>query len=369
MDSRGNYSNYNAGGIRDRGDRRGERNRGPRNNQNGQYRRDDPRSENYRNDNYRGDSYRSNRRDMDAPNQQVHIRDNSYNKQYNNTSSSSLVNSNSNVNLLQSPFQNPYKIDSNNSVRIVNDPSRDRLETYAKLKKISPVKFYISIIISVIMTAALVIYGAIAILNKGLAAANIKDVTTGVAQGYFFYGAFMLIAVFTGVYAFIRKWNNLLVTYCSFLFVSCLYLGYFITELANIKTNSITVMDKRWKEELTNSEKESIQTKFECCGYYTSDDDPYGTDECSSEANYTKRSLVGIINEPVYFNSSHLSKRTDPEEGGCAIEIVKVINTKMTMYIIILVVLLILNIAAVVLTIMDIKQHAEILEELSNPFA
>jgi len=369
MDSRGNYSNYNAGGIRDRGDRRGERNRGPRNNQNGQYRRDDPRSENYRNDNYRGDNYRSNRRDMDAPSQQVHIRDNSYNKQYNNTSSSSLVNSNSNVNLLQSPFQNPYKIDSNTSKTIVNDPSRDRLETYAKLKKISPMKFYISIIISVIITAGLVIFGAIALLNKGLSASNIRDVTVGIAQGYFFYGAFMLIAVFTGVYAFIRKWNNLLVTYCSFLFVSCLYLGYFITELVSIKTNSLEVMDKRWKEELTNSEKANIQNSFECCGFYTTNDDPMNTEDCSPEENLSRRSLNSIISGPVYFNSSHLSKRAEPVEGGCAVEIVNRINSNMTLYIIILVILLILNISAVIFTIMDIKQHADILQELSNPFA
>jgi len=391
MDSRGNYSNYNSGGMRERGDRhqRSERSRGPRRNPSsppGKYRRDEPRGDNYRSDNYRNDNYRNdnyrndnyrndnyrgdNRDDNYRSNRgngpQIHIKENSY-KQFN--SNNSLANSNSNVNLLQSPFQNPYKIDSNVHKGIISDPSKDRLETYAKLKNISPMKFYISIIISIIITTALIIIGVIAVMNKGLSATNIRDVTTGVAQGYFFYGGFMLIAIFTGVYAFVRKWNNLLVTYCSFLFVSCLYLGYFIIDLTNLKVNSLEVMNGRWKDELNTIDKQNIENHFNCCGYYNSNDDPVESDECNAGETYTKRSLIGGYEEPVYYNVSRLNKRTVAEEGGCAMELEKVISSKLTIYIILMVVLLLLNIAAVILTILDIKQHADILQELSNPFA
>jgi len=393
MDSRGNYSNYNTGGMRDRGDRyqrgergeRGERSRGPRRNpssppQQPKYRRDEPRGDNYRNDNYRNDNYRNgnyrgdnNRDDNYRSNRgngpQIHIKDNSY-KQFNNSSNSlNHNNSNTNVNLIQSPFQNPYKIDSNTNKGIINDPSKDRLEAYSKLKNISPMKFYISIIITIIITTVLIIIGVIAVMNKGLAASNIKDVTTGVAQGYFFYGGFMIIAIFTGVYAFIRKWNNLLVTYCSFLFVSCLYLGYFIIDLANVKINSLDVMNTRWKDDFHTIDKANIENQFNCCGYYNPSDDPVESDECNAEETYTKRSLFGGYEEPMYYNVSRLNKRMVAEEGGCALEIERVISSKLTMYIILLAVLLVLNVAAVICTILDIKQYADILHELSNPFA
>jgi len=364
MDPRGNYSNYNtSGNIRERGDRnpRGERERrGPRdrspsgrqripNSPNG-YRRDDPRSENYRA-----------RRDPDSSMQQVHIKENSYNKQY--SSNSSLANSNSNSNLVQSPFQNPYKIDSNsNKTTNINDPSKDRLETYAKLKKISPVKFYISVIIAVILTAALAILGIIAIKNGGLSATNISDVTVGVAQGYLFYCGFMILAIGTGVLAFIRKWNNLLVTYCSFLFVSCLYLCYFIGDLANVKSNCIEVMNKRWKDDFSDTTKINIESQLDCCGYYNQDDDPVETDECIKNESARKRSLIDTFDDsPIYYNMSSLQKRMVAEERGCAIEIEKLVSKNMTMYIIILGVLLVLNIVAVIVTILDIKQYAYIL--------
>ncbi|ORX54751.1 hypothetical protein BCR36DRAFT_581641 [Piromyces finnis] len=369
MDPRGVYSNYNASNnIRERGDRRNDRERrGPRDrspngrripNSPGSYRRDDPRSENYR----------GNRRDMDnSQMQQVHIKENSYNKQYNNNSSSL---NNSSSNLIQSPFQNPYKIDSNsNKTTNINDPSKDRLETYAKLKKISPVKFYISVIIAVILTATLAIIGIIVIKNNGLTASNLRDVTVGVAQGYLFYCGFMLLAIGTGVLAFIRKWNNLLVTYCSFLFVSCLYICYFISDLANVKTNCVEVMNTRWKEDFNSSVKASIENQFSCCGYYNEDDDPVETDDCQKSQSF-KRSIIGGYDDttPYYYNAS-LHKRKVAEENGCAKAIESHVSSHMTMYIIIFSILLILNIVAVVVTILDIKQYAEILKELSNPFA
>jgi len=366
MDSRGNYSNYNNSNIRDRGDRhqRSDRERRPRDRSPGRShsgRRNPGSPSQYRRDEPRGDNYRSNRRDVD--NSQYN------NKQYNNSSNSSMNNSSSN--LIQSPFQNPYKIDSNtNKTTNINDPSKDRLETYAKLKKISPVKFYISIIIAVIITAALAILGIIAIKNNGLSHREVRDVTVGVAQGYLFYCGFMLLAIGTGVIAFVRKWNNLLVTYCSFLFVSCLYLCYFISDLSNVKTNCIEVMNKRWKDDFSDAVKVRIETDLECCGYYNDEDDPAETDEChKSEA--LKRSIIGgyYDDTPMFFNASALQKRMVAEERGCAKKIQEVVSSKMTLYIIILGVLLVLNIIAVIVTILDIKQYAEILKELSNPFA
>jgi len=362
MDPRGNYSKYNtSGNIRDRGERHprnGERGRRPRSpsagrrNQNSpnNYRRDDPRSENYR----------SNRRDMDNSQMpHAHYKENSYNKQY---SSSSLVNSN--TNLLQSPFQNPYKIDSNS-----NNGSKDKLEAYSKLKKLSPLKFYISVIIAVILTAALAILGIIAILNDGLATNNIKDVTVGVAQGYLFYCGFMLIAIGTGLYAFIRKWNNLLVTYCAFLFVSCLYIGYFIIDLVNVKVNSLEVMNSRWKNDFNSLAKLRIENKFDCCGYYNKDDDPEETDNCYKNESLRKRNEFNIYEAPLYFNASSLKKRMIADESGCAKPLQDIISKNLTRYIIGLFVLLALNIVAVIVTILDIKQYADILHELSNPFA
>jgi len=372
MDSRGNYSyNTSSGSIRerggdrhprergDRGDRRGPRDRSPSgrrpNNPNGYRREDSSRSD-------------RSRRDQDP---QVHIKENSFtNKQF-NSSSSSLANSNSNVNLVQSPFQNPYKIDSNsNKTTNINDPSKDRLETYAKLKKISPVKFYISVIISVILTGSLAVLGILAIVNNGLSYNNIRDVTVGVAQGYLFYCGFMILAIGTGVIAFIRKWNNLLVTYCSFLFVSCLYLCYFIADLSNVKTNCVEVMDTRWKDEFSFSTKQQIEIDLECCGYYDENDDPAETDECIKNESTRKRSIISSIDDsPMYYNMSDLRKRKVANDRGCAKQIETIVQSKMTKYIIYLGLLLVLNIVAVVVTILDIKQYADILHELSNPFA
>jgi len=131
-------------------------------------------------------------------------------------------------------------------------------------------------------------------------------------------------------------------------------------------------MNKRWKDELTKDEKMNIENHLNCCGFYNSKDDPVDSYECSPEESYTKRSLDSIINGPIYYNSSYLSKRatsSEITEDGCAFQLEKEINSKITIYIITLLIMLILNIAAVILTIMDIKQRADILQELSNPFA
>jgi len=396
---RNNYGNYNPSGMRDRGERytqrsgdreREQRNRAPRENGRGQSqrrndprrddpRRDDPRRNEYRRDDPRSESFRSNnsRREYGSSssldNSQMrpaYVKENSFNKQY-NTSSSSLATSK--TNLLQSPFQNPYKIDSNASkTTIINDPSKDRLETYAKLKSISPVKFYISIIITVIVTAVMTIIGFMCISKNGLSDSNIKDVTPGMAQGYLFYCGFLLIAIVTGVYAFAQKWNNLLVTYLSFLFVSCLYLGYFTIELINIKTNTLEIMNNRWKDTFSDDDKSTIQNQLSCCGYYNADDDPGKSTDCINNDSARKRSFIGIFDEddsPITYNVSRLYKRLQAEEGSCAEAIKSKVDNNMTVFIIIFAVLLLLNICAVVVTILDIKQYADILKELSNPFA
>jgi len=384
---RNNYYNT-SGNIRDRGDRyqRSDsepRNRGPRENGRGQgsqrHRRDDPRNDPRRNDQRRNDPRSENyrpRRERDqysntsldnSQMQQVHIRENSFNKQYN--SSSSSLNNTSSSNLIQSPFQNPYKIDSNSNKKLANDPSKDRLETYAKLKNISPLKFYISIIIAIIITSVVCGIGFIILKNNGLSAKNLMDLTAGDAQGYIFYSGFMLIAIFTGVYAFVRKWNNLLVTYCSFLFVSSLWVGYFTINLINVKSNTISIMNNRWKDEFNEPMKAAIQEEHSCCGYYDDEDDPASSSECHQNESTRKRSLY---NQDFYlgtYNASKLNKRLVAEEGGCANEINNLVSANLFKYIIILSVLFVLNIVAVIVTILDIKQYAAILAELSNPFA
>ncbi|ORX84755.1 hypothetical protein BCR32DRAFT_325770 [Anaeromyces robustus] len=382
---RNNYYNT-SGNIRDRGERyqRSDsepRSRGPRDNgrspSSQRHRRDDPRRNDQRRNDPRSENYRPRRNERDpygntsldnSQMQQVHIRDNSFNKQY-NSSSSSLNNTSSNSNLIQSPFQNPYKIDSNSNKKIINDPSKDRLETYAKLKSISPVKFYISIIIAIIITVVIFAIGIMVLKNKGLSANNISDVTVGDAQGYLFYCGFMLLAIFTGVYAFIRKWNNLLVTYCSFLFVSSLWVGYFAINLINVKSDTVSIMNTRWKDEFNESTKALIQESLECCGYYDSEDDPASSSECHQNESTRKRSLY---TEDIYvgtYNTSKLHKRLEVKEGSCAEAINNIISQKLSIYIIVFSVLFVLNVAAVIVTILDIKQYAEILEELSNPFA
>jgi hypothetical protein len=377
---RNNYENYNSsGGMRDRGERytqrsgerererEQQRNRAPR--ENGRQRqpsgrRDDPRGDNYRSNGSRRDQYGDNGPQM----QQAYSREDSYNRGYNNNSSNSLVNSN--TNLLQSPFQNPYKIDSNASkTTAVIDPNKDRLEAYAKLKSISPVKFYISIIIAIILTAVLAIIGLICLSKNGLATSNIRDVTTGMAQGYLFYCGFLFIAILTGIYAFFKKWNNLLVTYVSFLFVSCLYLAYFTIELVNIKFNTVDIMNTRWKDEFSDEIKSTIQEQLGCCGYYDSDDDVGKSGDCINNDSLRKRFFNDSFEfSPISYGTT-LRKRMVPAEGSCAEQMKRVIDKNLPMYIIIFVVLLLLNIAAVVVTILDIKQYSDILRELSTPFA
>jgi len=382
---RNNYGNYNPSpsGMRDRGERhtqrsgdreREQRNRAPRSPSQRQQggrspsqrspsrRREDPRSENYRSNSSRRDQYGNN-----SQMEHAYVRDNSYNKQY-NTSSNSIANSS--TNLIQSPFHNPYKIDANASkTSIINDPSKNRLETYAKLKNISPVKFYISIIITIILTAVMTVLGIICITKNGLSSSEIRDVTPGMAQGYLFYCGFLFLAIITGVYAFVKKWNNLLVTYLSFLFVSCLYLAYFTIELVNIKIDTVSIMNTRWKDEFTDVVKSTIQEKLSCCGYYDSNDDVGKSGDCINDSLRKRYFNDSFDFTPISYGTAHLKKRMEPAEGSCAEQIQKVVGKNLPIYIIILGVLLLLNIGAVVVTILDIKQYAVILEELSNPFA
>jgi len=378
---RNNYGNYNTSGMRDRGERRGDRERGDREPRNrsqrersqSQQRRDDPRRNDPRRNDPRNNSRNQYGGNTSLDNSQMkpaHVKDESFNKQYHNSSNSSLATSKSN--LIQSPFINPYKIDSNaNKTSIINDPSKDRLETMAKLKNLSPVKFYISIIITVIITAIMTIIGIMCIKKNGLADSNIKDVTTGMAQGYLFYCGFLLIAIVTGVIAFVRKWNNLLLTYLSFLFVSCLYLGYFTVELINIKANSVEIMNDRWKDSYSELDKETVQNQLSCCGYYDSEDDPGRSTDCINNEARKRSFIAGYFEEdgPISYNVSRLHKRLHVQEGSCAEQIKKTIDDHMTVFIILFGVLLLLNIGAVIVTILDIKQYAEILKELSNPFA
>jgi len=383
-----NYGNYNSSGMRDRGERHNQdrRPRDPRDqrDQREQRQQRQPREqrEQRQQRGERGDrgDYRGNDRraqyerygggsSSSSLDNGYNNNGNNYNRQYNNNSSSSIVTSS--TNLLQSPLHNPYKIDSNTSkVSVLNDPSKDKLETYAKLKQISPVKFYISLGISLVILGVTAIIGLMAMSRHGLSGENINDVNIGMAQGYLFYCGFLIIAIFTGVYAFIKKWNNLLVTYLSFLFVSCLYLCYFSIELLNISRNTLTVMDKRWKHDFDEVMKERIQDKLSCCGYYTADDDPGKSGECVENESLRKRFFLSNESSPIYYSPSlKLRKRTTAEEGSCAKAIESLVKSNLKIYIIIFVVLLLINIGAVVVTILDIKQYAEILKELSNPFA
>lgn len=318
-------------------------------------------------------------------------KDNAY-KQFNGSNSSlnsnnsnikNRNNSSSSVNLIStpklassqpflaaSPFQNSYKPAETNS-------NTDNLEKYTKLNRISPIKFYISIGCSLLITIGILVVGIYALINGGLSAKSIYDINTGIAQGYVFYVGFMVIAVATGIYSFIKKWNSLLVTYCSFLCVSVLYLGYFIIDLGNISRNSVEVMEIRWKNEFTDYQKLVIQNNYDCCGFLTAYDDSVISDDCVSDTSVRKRDLYSDNNmtsslfmTPNKFNSSKLSKRLIAEEnGGCAFPVTNIISKNLKIYIIIFVVLIIINIIAAVLTFLNIKEYAEIISELSNPFA
>jgi len=238
----------------------------------------------------------------------------------------------------------------------------------------------------------------VALNNGGLTEKKIHDISSEDSFGFIFFSVFMLLIGLTGYVAYHKKWTSLLITYSVFLIFGFIVQIIVIILFLNIYFHPLVQMRYKWIDVLSDSEKQTIQEVYQCCGYLSVVDHGLTTTMCmpdTASTTLTIKSSMAMRNTFNYLDPqipNKLSKRQDdtnvdpaqqlkefykskdPEsytesdikDEGCARIIVNAIKSGLLQYIIIETVMALLFIVAFYFAVMHFKEQLNIEKEIDS---
>jgi len=252
---------------------------------------------------------------------------------------------------------------------------------------------------SVFMIASVSLAIAIvALRNGGLTEKKIHDISSEDSFGFIFFSVFMLLIGLTGYVAYHKKWTSLLITYSVFLIFGFIVQIIVIILFLNIYIHPLVQMRYKWIDVLSDTEKQTIQEVYQCCGYLSVVDHGLTTTMCmpdTASTTLTIKSSSAMLNTFNYLDiqiPNKLSKRQDntgadpaqqlkdfykskdPEsytdsdikDEGCAKVIISAIKSGLLQYIIIESAMALLFIVAFYFAVMHFKEQLNIEKEIDS---